>query len=262
VSDEKRVVVAQDGPVVTITINREKALNALDPQTLDELQAAVRGLSAPGIAGAIVTGAGEKAFVAGADLKAMSAARSEGRGLLVARRGQAVLDELEAAPVPVVACVNGFALGGGLELALACHLRYATKNAKVGLPEVTLGLIPGYGGTQRLPRVVGRGLATEMILSGEPIDAAEAHRIGLVNKLFDSKADMLAAATKLIRTIGSRGPLAVRAALAAVGAGLESSLRAGQDVEAALFGSIVASQDAGEGIAAFLEKRAAAFKGN
>jgi enoyl-CoA hydratase len=156
--------------------------------------------------------------------------------------------------------VNGFALGGGLELALACHLRYATAKAKLGLPEVGLGLIPGYGGTQRLPRLVGRGLATELVLTGDPIDAAEAQRIGLVNRVFETKADMLAAAAKTLGTIATRGPLAVRLALEALDRGADRDLRDALELEADLFGLATQSADAGEGIGAFLEKRPPTFR--
>jgi enoyl-CoA hydratase len=257
---ERRVKLEVDGPVATITIDREKALNALDAQTLDELDEAVRQLASHAEArGAILTGGGEKAFVAGADLKQLAEVRKQGGGRTLARRGQAVLRAIEASSKPVIACVNGFALGGGLELALACHFRYATTKAKLGLPEVGLGLIPGYGGTQRLPRLVGRGLGTELVLTGDPIDAAEAHRIGLVNKVFDSKADMLAAAQKTIRTIATRGG-AIRLALEAIDRGLDRDLRDALELEADGFGLACASDDSGEGIAAFLEKRGPTFK--
>jgi enoyl-CoA hydratase len=179
-----------------------------------------------------------------------------------ALRGQAVLRAIESCPRPVIACVNGFALGGGLELALACHFRYATKNAKLGLPEVKLGLIPGYGGTQRLAREVGRGRALEMILSAEPVDAEKAQRVGLVNEVFDTKDAMLEAARKTIATIASRGPVAVAKALESVDRGLDAPLGAGLAIEADLFGAICASEDAREGTRAFLEKRNAAFKGS
>lgn len=250
-----------EDPVATLLIDREKALNALDAQTLDEIESAIEQLDADAdLRGAVLVGAGEKAFVAGADLKSLAESRVRGHGRLLARRGQAVLRALEACTRPVIACINGFALGGGLELALACHFRYATKNAKLGLPEVGLGLIPGYGGTQRLPRLVGRGLATELILTGEPIDAAEALRIGLVNKVFDTKDEMLAAAKKTIRTIASKGPEATRLALEAIDRGADHDIRTALDIEADLFGKACANAESGEGIAAFLEKRPAAFK--
>lgn len=258
---ERRVTLELDGPVATITIDREKALNALDAQTLDELEAAVAQFVADSAArGAILTGGGEKAFVAGADLKQLAEVRSQGGGRTLARRGQAVLRAIERAPKPVIGCVNGFALGGGLELALACHLRYATTKARLGLPEVGLGLIPGYGGTQRLPRLVGRGLATELVLTGDPIDAAEAHRIGLVNRLFDAKADMLAAARKTLSTVATRGPRAIALALEALDRGADRDLRDALEVEADLFGQACGNDESGEGVSAFLEKRPAAFK--
>lgn len=258
---EPRVKLEIDGPVATITIDREKVLNALDALTLDELERAVaQVVQTPEVRGAILTGGGEKAFVAGADLKQLAEVRRQGGGRALARRGQAVLRSIEQAPKPVIACVNGFALGGGLELALACHFRYATAKAKLGLPEVGLGLIPGYGGTQRLPRLIGRGLATELVLTGDPIDAAEALRIGLVNRVFESKADMLAAAQKTLRTIATRGPRAIALALEALDRGADRDLRDALEVEADLFGQACANEESGEGVAAFLEKRPAAFK--
>lgn len=260
-ADERRVRLDLDGPVATITIDREKALNALDARTIDELEEVVAQLAASREArGAILTGGGEKAFVAGADLKQLAEVRRQGGGRDLARRGQAVLRSIEALRKPVIACVNGFALGGGLELALACHLRYATSRAKVGLPEVGLGLIPGYGGTQRLPRLVGRGLATELVLTGDPIDAAEALRIGLVNRVFEGKAEMLEAAAKTLRTIASRGPRAIGLALEALDRGADRDLRDALEVEADLFGQACNDEESGEGVAAFLEKRPPAFK--
>src|SRR2546423_1594289 len=177
----------QDG-VATITFTREKVLNALDARTLDELEDAIgRVETDAGTKGALLIGAGEKAFVAGADIQALAECRDPAQATGTAQRGQRVFRKIELCSKPVIACVNGFALGGGLELALSCHFRYATKNAKLGLPEVKLGLIPGYGGTQRLPREVGRGRALELILTGETVDAEEASRIGLVNKVFATR---------------------------------------------------------------------------
>src|SRR5581483_12129436 len=252
---------AQDGFVV-ITIAREKVLNALDARTLDELEDAIgRVESDSALKGALIVGAGEKAFVAGADIHALAEARDPAHATGTARRGQAVLRKIELCSKPVIACVNGFALGGGLELALACHFRYATKNAKLGLPEVKLGLIPGYGGTQRLPREVGRGRALELILSGEPVDADEALRIGLVNKVFDTRDQLLEAGKKAVATIASRGPLAVKTALRVVDLGLDSPIEKGLEVEAMAFGAIGVSDDAREGTRAFLEKRPAKFTG-
>ncbi|HZU96147.1 MAG TPA: enoyl-CoA hydratase-related protein, partial [Planctomycetota bacterium] len=203
----------------------------------------------------------EKAFVAGADITALSQCKSDADARKNAERGQRIFRLIEKSPRPIVACVNGFALGGGLELALSCHFRYATKNAKLGLPEVKLGLIPGYGGTQRLPRTVGRGRALELILTGEPIDADEALRIGLVNKVFATKAEMLEAGKKTIQTIASRGPFAVSSAIQAVDEGLDLPIDQGLEREARLFGIVGTSEDAKEGTKAFLEKRPARFTG-
>ncbi len=260
---EPRVLFEVDGPVATITVAREKALNALDAATLEELAAAAARLAAdPALRGAILTGAGEKAFVAGADLRELQAVRAPEQGRATARRGQAALAALEGCPKPIVACVHGFALGGGLELALACHFRYATTKARLGLPEVKLGLLPGYGGTQRLPRLIGRGPAIELILSGEPVDAAEALRLGLVNRVFEDKAAMLAGARETLLAIAQRGPRAVALALEAVARGADRPLPDALAVEADLFGVLCASADAAEGVAAFLEKRPASFQGN
>ena len=258
-SDPRVRTDVEDG-VATITIDRPKALNALDAQTLDELERAVAHVAtAEGVVGAVLIGAGEKAFVAGADIRALAEVRRAAAARDLARRGQAVLARLSACPRPVIACVNGFALGGGLELALACHFRYAVKTAKLGLPEVKLGLIPGYGGTQRLSRVVGRGPATELILTGEPIGAEEALRIGLVNRVFEDREALLAGGREAVKTIGQRGPLAVRLALEAIERGGDGALSAGLALEADLFGVALSSDDAAEGMGAFLEKRSPQF---
>ena len=258
---EPRVRFEVQGKVATITIDRPKALNALDPATLNELSAAIDQLEASAAGGAILTGGGEKAFVAGADIRVLADVRSADSARGYARQGQEILARISRSKKPVVACINGYALGGGLELALACHFRYASGRAKLGLPEVTLGLIPGYGGTQRLSRLVGRGLATELILTGEPIDAAEALRIGLVNQVFEDKEAMLAAAHQTLETIASRGPVAVKLALEALEVGLNTDLPSGLDKEADLFGVACSTADAAEGTKAFLEKRPAEFTG-
>jgi enoyl-CoA hydratase len=250
---------AVDG-VATITIAREKVLNALDPRTLDELDDAITRLAQdPSLKGAVIVGAGEKAFVAGADISALAECRDAAQAVAAAHKGQRVFRRIELSPRPVVACVNGFALGGGLELALSCHFRYAAKNAKLGLPEVKLGLIPGYGGTQRLPRIVGRGRALEMILSGEAIDADEALRIGLVNKVFATRDEALDAARKVVTLIGTRGPTAVTTAIKTVDMGLDLPIERGLEIEAAAFGVLGAGEEAHEGTRAFLEKRAPKF---
>jgi enoyl-CoA hydratase len=249
--------------IATISVDRPKALNALDSQTVDELERAFGEVSSNAeLIGVILTGAGEKAFVAGADISQLVEVRRADPGRLLALRGQQVLSLISACSRPVIACVNGYALGGGLELALACHFRYAVAGAKLGLPEVSLGLIPGYGGTQRLGRAIGRGPATELILSGSPIDGSEALRVGLVNKLFDTKDAMIAGARETLTTIGKRGPVAVRLALEALERGLELDLAGGLRVEADLFGVAMSTDDAAEGLRAFLDKRKADFKGS
>lgn len=249
-----------EGGIATITVQREKALNALNDATLDGLeQAAERLHTDPSLRGAILIGAGEKAFVAGADLKALSEVTEVGRARALARRGQAVLRRIEQSPIPVIACVNGFALGGGLELALACHIRYASQNARVGLPEVGLGLIPGYGGTQRLTRLLGRGRATELIVTGNQLKAEQAAAIGLVNRVCESREALLAAAKETLAVVATRGRLAVSLALEAIDRGIDDDLDAALAVEADLFGVALASADAREGIGAFLEKRTPNF---
>jgi enoyl-CoA hydratase len=246
--------------VAWVTIQRPEKLNALNQEVLKELDCAFAGLEHDGNVGVVVlTGAGEKAFVAGADiseLKDLDSASARVQAL----KGQAVFQRIEDLSKPVIAAVNGFALGGGCELALACHLRVASENARFGLPEVSLGIIPGYGGTQRLPRLVGKSLALDMILSGEMVGAADALRMGLVSRVFP-QAELRAGVEKLANTILSRGPLALRSALTAVHQGLEMPQDQGLQFEAALFGLLAASQDMKEGMGAFLEKRPAAFKG-
>ena len=246
--------------IAVITINRPDKLNALNDQVMADLAAvAERVATGDDIRGAILTGAGPKAFVAGADIGDL-AKQGPFDGKARALRGQAVLRRLETCGKPVIAAVNGFALGGGCELAMACHLRIASENAKFGQPEVRLGIAPGYGGTQRLPRLVGKGVALELILTGETIDAQEAHRIGLVNKVVPA-AELLAEAEKLLRGILAMGPLAVRLALEAVDQGLEMSLDEGLLLEANHFGLLAATHDMKEGLGAFLEKRAPRFEG-
>jgi enoyl-CoA hydratase len=249
----------RDG-VATITINRPEKLNALNDQVVAELaDAAERVATDEAIRGAILTGAGTKAFVAGADIGDL-AQQGPFDGKARALRGQAMLRRFETCGKPVVAAVNGYALGGGCELAMACHLRIASETAKFGQPEVKLGIAPGYGGTQRLPRLVGKGNALYLILTGEMIDAREAHRIGLVNKVVPP-AELLGAAEATLRTILAMGPLAVRLALEAVERGLDMSLEEGLLLEANHFGLLAASADMREGLAAFLEKRAPRFQG-
>jgi enoyl-CoA hydratase len=249
----------RDG-VAFVTLSRPKALNALDDRTLDELErtfAAIRCDAA--VRAAVVTGDGEKSFVAGADIAEL-AAMSPVAAKAASEKGQRVFDSIEGCGKPVVAAVNGFALGGGLELALACHVRFACPEARMGLPEVSLGLIPGYGGTQRLARLVGTGRALEMILSGDMVDAATAERIGLVNRVV-ARAELLGAAEAFARKVMTRGPLAVRFALDSVLSGPTQSLDAGLRRERDLFALCFGTSDMREGTRAFIEKRKADFKG-
>ncbi len=246
--------------IATVTLNRPEKLNALNNEVLQELELIFADLEQnPDVGVVIVTGAGEKAFVAGADISELKSLDTAG-ARVQALRGQAVFQRIESLPKPVIAAVNGFALGGGCELALACHIRIASETARFGLPEVSLGIIPGYGGTQRMARLVGKGVALDLILSGEMTSAADALRMGLVSRVVPV-ADLQATAQKLARTILSRGPLALRSALAAVNEGLEMTQEQGLQYEASLFGLLAATQDMQEGMSAFLEKRQAAFKG-
>ncbi len=246
--------------VATITIDRPAVLNALNAATLGELAHAfdfcrddesVRAL--------VVTGAGETAFVAGADIMEL-AQMTPLTAKDLAYRGQQVLARVEHMGKPTVAMINGFALGGGLELALACNLRTAATTARMGLPEVSLGIIPGYGGTQRLGRIAGPAVAREWILTGDMFTAEEAHRVGVVNRLFPL-ADLRAGTLKMIETILSRGPIAVRFAIEAINRGANIPQREGEILECDLFGLAASTEDMHEGMAAFLEKRKPAFKG-
>ena len=246
--------------VLTVTVHRPEKLNALNAEVVEELRRVFHEAKGDAEVGAvIVTGAGEKAFVAGADISGFPsltplAARD------FARKGQAVFDLLESMGKPSIAAVNGFALGGGCELAMACSMRVAARNARFGQPEVALGLIPGYAGTQRLPRLVGKGRALELILTGDPIGAEEALRIGLVNRVVEP-AELLPACRALAAKVLQKAPLAVRYALEAVNHGLELPFDEAELHEAALFGLCVATEDMKEGVAAFLEKRPARFAG-
>jgi enoyl-CoA hydratase len=244
----------------TLVVSRPDKLNALNDRTIGELDAAFRELAAdPDVRGVIVTGEGEKAFVAGADIAELSTMGSID-GIAVSRKGQEAFRRLERMGKPVVAAVNGYALGGGMELALACHLRVASEKARFGLPEVKLGIIPGYGGTVRLPRIVGRGRALEMILTGEMVGADRALEMGLVNQVVPPE-ETLSAATALLDTILANGPIALRFALEAVDRSLEAGIDEGLGLEAHLFGLLASTKDMREGMSAFLEKRAAEFTG-
>ncbi|GAB4149134.1 MAG: enoyl-CoA hydratase-related protein [Planctomycetota bacterium] len=250
----ENVLCERDGPLAVVTVNRPQKLNALDGATIDELASVFRALSGDEAVGAvIVTGAGEKAFVAGADISVLAR-----QGVLDGRRnskqGQDLTRVMESSPKPILAAVNGFALGGGLELALACDLRFASKNAKLGLPEVSLGIIPGYGGTQRLPRLIGSGPALRMILTGDPVTADEALRLGLVDGVFEP-AELLSSVKAVGRKIVSRGPTALALAKEAVRRGLSMPLDEALELEADLFGLASSTEEMKEGMKAFLEKR-------
>lgn len=243
-----------------ITVNRPEKLNALNHATVEEIATAARlGIADSDVVAIVITGAGEKAFVAGADIKEMSAL-SAAEGQSYARFLQQSLDLLERSPKPVIAAVNGFALGGGCELSLACHLRFAADSARFGQPEVNLGLIPGAGGTQRLPRIVGRGRALDLILGGGMIDATEAHRIGLVNRVVPA-AELEQTVAKYVGTLAGKSPIALTRALDAVISGTEISQAEAMRLEAGLFGLCFATEDMREGTGAFLEKRKADFTG-
>jgi enoyl-CoA hydratase len=246
--------------IARVTVNRPDKLNALNGDVIRELGEAVTRIeSDAAIRGVILTGAGPKAFVAGADISEL-AGQGAVDGKARALAGQLVFRRLERCGKPVIAAVNGFALGGGCELAMACHLRVAGENAKFGQPEVKLGLGPGYGGTVRLPRLVGKGRALELLLTAGMIDAAEAHRIGLVNRVVPAER-LLAETEQLLRSILENGPLAVQLCLEAVDAGLEMSLDQALLLEANHFGFLSTTADMREGTAAFLEKRKAKFEG-
>jgi enoyl-CoA hydratase len=246
--------------VGTITVNRPDKLNALNATTVGELDLAFHALAAePAVRGIILTGAGEKAFIAGADIAEL-ATMTPLTGIAVSRAGQDAFRFLETQRKPVLAAVNGFALGGGLEVALACHLRVCSSNARFGLPEVKLGIIPGYGGTVRLPRIVGRGRALELILTGDMIDAQEAYRIGLVNRVVEPGA-LRDEALTLMKKIIANGPVALGLALESVEHAGNTSIPDGLRLESDLFGLLAGTADMREGMAAFLEKRAARFEG-
>ncbi|WP_316830538.1 enoyl-CoA hydratase/isomerase family protein [Pedobacter aquatilis] len=245
--------------ILYVTINREKALNALNKDTLDELAAVIEfaGQTAE-VRGVIITGVGEKAFVAGADIKEFSD-YSGAQGEELAKRGhERVFNAIENSSKPFIAAINGFALGGGLELAMACHMRVAAENARLGLPEVTLGLIPGYGGTQRLTQLVGKGKAIEMITTANMISAIDAEKIGLVNYVVP-QADLISKAVEILNLVKQRAPLAVAAAIKAVNAAVSNEN--GFETEIAAFGKCFDTADFKEGVSAFVEKRKAVFSG-
>lgn len=245
--------------IATITVNRPDKLNALSTALIGELGAAIdEAVADDAVGGVILTGAG-RAFIAGADISEL-AGQTPMSALARSKRGQAIFGRYEQSPKPVIAAVNGFALGGGCELAMACHLRIAGEFAKFGQPEVKLGILPGYGGTQRLPRLVGTGRALQLLMTAEIIDANEAYRIGLVNKVVPN-ADLIATATAMLQQMMGNGPLAVRACIESVIRGQDMSLGDALAFEAAHFGALSSTSDMKEGMAAFLGKRAPEFTG-
>ncbi|HET9013812.1 MAG TPA: enoyl-CoA hydratase-related protein [Gemmatimonadaceae bacterium] len=245
--------------IATITVNRPDKLNALNDAVMDELRTAIAEARRRSDVGAVLlTGAG-RAFVAGADIGEL-ADQTAMEGKARAERGQRVFRRFETSPKPTLAAVNGFALGGGCELAMSCHMRIASDTAKFGQPEVKLGIVPGFGGSQRLPRLVGKGRALQLLLTGEVIDAAEAYRIGLVNRVVPA-GELLAAARAMLTTILAQGPLAVAHCIEAVERGLDMGLDDAIALEASYFGMLSATQDKAEGMRAFLEKRPAKFIG-
>jgi enoyl-CoA hydratase/carnithine racemase len=256
----ENVLYETKGAIAYVTLNRPKVLNALNQRTWQELKAAFEDARDDAdVRGVILTGAGDKAFIAGADINELAqvtAVKAEDSSTF----GQEVLNLIENLGKPVIAAVNGFALGGGCETAMACTIRIAAENAKFGQPEVKLGVIPGGGGTQRLPRLVGKGRALQLILSGDIISAQEAYRIGLINEVVPA-AQLITRAEAILKQIFSNAPLAVKYSLEAVNKGLETSQAEGLSLEASLFGLCAGTEDKKEGTSAFLEKREAQFKG-
>ena len=256
----ENLLLTREGAVALVTINRPQVLNALDSRTLEELRRAMLELSGDaGIRAITITGAGEKAFAAGADIAELVAGRpasSRQHSL----RGQHIFDLIENLGKPVIAAINGYALGGGCELAMACTVRLAAQTARLGQPEVNLGLIPGFGGTQRLARLVGKAAALELLLTGRQVTADEAFRMGLVNRVV-SPGELPNAANELAQELATKAPHAVRCIIEAVNRGFETSLQTGQSLEASLFGVIASTDDMREGTTAFLEKRKPIFKG-
>src|ERR1700739_2895740 len=258
--DFQNIRLEKKNQIAYVTIDRPKVLNALNMATMQELQQAFGAIKDDAeVRVVILTGAGEKAFVAGADISEISQ-QSPVSAKEYTHRGQAIVDAIEDLGKPVIACVNGFALGGGCELAMACTMRIASENAKLGQPEVKLGLIPGYGGTQRLPRLVGKGIAMQILLTGEMITAQEAHRIGLVNEVVPADR-LIPRAEEIAQKIIGMAPLAIQYCMEAVNQGLNMTLPEGIFLASTLFGMCCATEDKKEGTTAFLEKRASNFQG-
>ena len=256
----ENILFEKKGAIAYVTVNRPKVRNALNMATMEELRSAFHDLKNDGgVRVVILTGSGDKAFIAGADISELAKHDPVGAKEYT-HRGQSVLNLIENLGKPVIACINGFALGGGCEIAMACTMRLASDNAKLGQPEVMLGIMPGYGGTQRLPRLVGKGLAMQLLLTGEQISAQEAHRIGLVNEV-TAPAELIPRAEAIAQKIIANAPLAVQYAMEAVNKGMEMPLAEALYLEATLFAVCCATEDKKEGTTAFLEKRQAQFKG-
>jgi enoyl-CoA hydratase len=256
----QNLLIERDGAVAIVTVNRPAVLNALNTQTIDELRRTILALKHDdGVRAVVITGAGQKAFIAGADINELAVqSPTSGRGH--AATGQHVFDLIENMGKPVIAAINGYALGGGCELAMACTLRLAADTAKIGQPEINLGIIPGYAGSQRLPRLIGRGPALELLLTGDQVTAQEAQRLGLVNRVVPA-TELMPEARKLAATLASKAPIAVRYIIEAVNRGLQMNFADAQAYEATLFGLVASTEDMREGTRAFLEKRKAEFKG-
>ncbi|WP_303702628.1 short-chain-enoyl-CoA hydratase [Megasphaera massiliensis] len=258
--DYQNILCAVENGIATITINRPKALNALNLDTVTELKDAIEKIAVDkAVKVVVITGAGEKSFVAGADIKEM-ATKTPAEGREWGQFGQNVFTEIENMPQPVIAAINGFCLGGGCELSCACDIRYAAENAKFGQPEVGLGITPGFGGTQRLPRVVGRGQAKELIYTGGMIGAEEAKAIGLVNKVVPQE-ELMPTVLKLAGKIAKNAPVAVQLSKAAINRGINCDVVTGIAYEAEVFGLCFSTNDQKEGMAAFVEKRKPTFEG-
>src|SRR5215469_16949231 len=256
----KRLRVEREGAIATITLDRPEVLHALDAVMFDELERAFAELTADaGVRVILLTGSGERAFAAGADIRALVHTDATS-GRAASERGQKVFLEIEGCGKPVIACVNGVALGGGCELALACTFRIASDRAKLGLPELKLGLVPGYGGTQRLPRLIGRSAALRLMLTGAAVDATEALRLGLVDEVVPA-SELMTRARSVAESIVAMAPLAISAVLQAVARGQSLPMEDAMKVEAEIFGELCATADKREGLAAFLEKRAAKWTG-
>jgi enoyl-CoA hydratase len=256
------IVVERDGVVAIVTLNRPQALNALNTELLEKLSAVLKELEADAeIRAIVITGAGTKAFAAGADIGELNALRSAFQGASKARAGQAITLQIERLKKPVIMAVNGFALGGGCELAMAGDIIVAGENAKFGQPEVNLGLMPGYGGSQRTTRLVGKGMATYLCLTGETIDAQEALRIGLVQKVVPQER-LLVEATRIANTIAGKAPLAIEATKRAINSGAHLSIDDALELETVEFGNLVNTHDFKEGTRAFLEKRKPHWSGD